>query len=81
MFVAVLLLVVLSLSSFWIGMSLVRRPRAYILDREEAVPRTLAWWDAYLGGWGLMLLAICFAGCALMLLLALLQILPPDPSS
>lgn len=81
MLVIVVLLVVLFLLSLWVGVSLVRHPGENFLVMEKAEPRTLAWWDAYLGGWGFILLTILLAGCGLILLLALLHILPTGPSS
>jgi hypothetical protein len=76
-----MLLVVLPLFLLWIGVSLIRPPRKTFLDMEEAEPRTLVWWDAYLAGWGFLLLALLCVGCGFLLLLALLNILPMNPSS
>ena len=78
----VVLFVVLSLLSLWKGVSWIRHPTENFQGMEKAAePRTLAWWDAYLAGWALVLLAIVFAGLGLMLLLALLHILPTGPPS
>lgn len=80
-FAAGMLLVILPFFLLSIGVSLIRHPRKGLLDTEKAEPKTLAWWDAYLAGWGFIFLALLCAGLGLLLLLFLLNILPTSPAS